>query len=194
MREGAIAAALTALMILLFLGSWRSTLVVMISIPARDPLFSRRALFPRRDAQHHDARRPCAGGRHSGRRFHCHHRKHAPAADRRRQCRFRRPRCMARPALPCRRWSRRSPSLRVHFRRLPSRTGQISVHAARFCRGVCHARLLRIVADADAGHHRPCFSRESTTDPAPRLPGYLRGSMAASSEVSNVCGKPMSAF
>jgi multidrug efflux pump subunit AcrB len=32
-REGAIAAALTALMILLFLGSWRSTLVVMMSIP-----------------------------------------------------------------------------------------------------------------------------------------------------------------
>ena len=33
LREAAIAAALTALMILLFLGSWRSTLVVMISIP-----------------------------------------------------------------------------------------------------------------------------------------------------------------
>jgi multidrug efflux pump subunit AcrB len=32
-REGLIAASLTALMILLFLGSWRSTLVVMISIP-----------------------------------------------------------------------------------------------------------------------------------------------------------------
>jgi multidrug efflux pump subunit AcrB len=32
-REGAIAAGLTALMILLFLGSWRSTLIVMISIP-----------------------------------------------------------------------------------------------------------------------------------------------------------------
>jgi multidrug efflux pump subunit AcrB len=32
-REGLIAAALTALMILLFLGSWRSTLIVMISIP-----------------------------------------------------------------------------------------------------------------------------------------------------------------
>src|SRR6478735_2971173 len=32
-REGAIAAALTALMILLFLGSWRSTILVMISIP-----------------------------------------------------------------------------------------------------------------------------------------------------------------
>ena len=33
LREGAIAAGLTALMILAFLGSWRSTLVVMISIP-----------------------------------------------------------------------------------------------------------------------------------------------------------------
>jgi multidrug efflux pump subunit AcrB len=33
LREGAIAAALTALMILMFLGSWRSTVVVMISIP-----------------------------------------------------------------------------------------------------------------------------------------------------------------
>src|SRR6476660_6786716 len=32
-REGAIAAGLTALLILLFLGSWRSTFVVMISIP-----------------------------------------------------------------------------------------------------------------------------------------------------------------
>jgi multidrug efflux pump subunit AcrB len=33
LREGLIAGALTALMILVFLGSWRSTLVVMISIP-----------------------------------------------------------------------------------------------------------------------------------------------------------------
>src|ERR1700729_1661280 len=33
LREGAIAACLTALMIVLFLGSWRSTLVVMVSIP-----------------------------------------------------------------------------------------------------------------------------------------------------------------
>jgi multidrug efflux pump subunit AcrB len=33
LREGAIAAGLTALMILVFLGSWRSTLVVMVAIP-----------------------------------------------------------------------------------------------------------------------------------------------------------------
>src|SRR5215813_6711170 len=32
-REGTIAACLTALMILVFLGSWRSTLIVMVSIP-----------------------------------------------------------------------------------------------------------------------------------------------------------------
>src|SRR5204862_717048 len=32
-REGAIAAALTSLMILLFLGSWRSTAIIAISIP-----------------------------------------------------------------------------------------------------------------------------------------------------------------
>ncbi len=33
MREGVIAAALTSLMILLFLGSWRSTVIIAISIP-----------------------------------------------------------------------------------------------------------------------------------------------------------------
>src|ERR1700761_5552827 len=33
LREGAIAAGLTGLMILLFLGSWRSTVIVLISIP-----------------------------------------------------------------------------------------------------------------------------------------------------------------
>lgn len=33
LREGAIAAALTGLMILLFIGSWRSTIIVAISIP-----------------------------------------------------------------------------------------------------------------------------------------------------------------
>src|SRR5206468_4975562 len=32
-REGLIAACLTALMILVFLGSWRSTLIIAVSIP-----------------------------------------------------------------------------------------------------------------------------------------------------------------
>ena len=33
LREGVIAAALTAVMILLFLGSWRSTFIIALSIP-----------------------------------------------------------------------------------------------------------------------------------------------------------------
>jgi multidrug efflux pump subunit AcrB len=33
LREGIVAAALTALMILLFIGSWRSTVIIAISIP-----------------------------------------------------------------------------------------------------------------------------------------------------------------
>ena len=36
-REAVIAACLTALMILLFLGSWRSTLIIAVSIPLVDP-------------------------------------------------------------------------------------------------------------------------------------------------------------
>ena len=36
---------------------------------AGDPVVARRAVFPRRHAQHHDARRPGACGRHPGRRL-----------------------------------------------------------------------------------------------------------------------------
>jgi multidrug efflux pump subunit AcrB len=50
LREGAIAAGLTALMILLFLGSWRSTLVADDLNPARCPVVSDSSLFPRRYA------------------------------------------------------------------------------------------------------------------------------------------------
>ena len=82
LREGAIAAALTAAMILLFLGSWRSTLVVMISIPLAI-LSSLVALyFLGETHQHPDAGRPRARGRHPGRRFHGHHREHASPAHR----------------------------------------------------------------------------------------------------------------
>ena len=37
--------------------------------PAGDPVVAHRAVFSRRDAEHDDARRPCAGGRHTGRRL-----------------------------------------------------------------------------------------------------------------------------
>ena len=109
-REGAIAAALTALMILLFLGSWRSTLIVLISIPLAILVFARGALFPRTHAQHHDARRPCARHRHPGRRFHGHHREHPSAAQRGEDAAGAGDAATARPASPCQRSSRRSPS------------------------------------------------------------------------------------
>ena len=68
LREGAIAAGLTALMIILFLGSWRSTLHRHGLHTPVDPLVARRPLFPRRDDQYDDARRPGAGDRHPRRR------------------------------------------------------------------------------------------------------------------------------
>ena len=110
LREGAIAAGLTALMILLFLGSWRSTLVVMISIPLAILVVARRAVLPRRDAQHHDARRAGARGRHPGRRFDGDDREHPSAAHRGGNAAAPMRRCTAPPRSRCRPWFRRSRS------------------------------------------------------------------------------------
>ena len=64
-REAAIAACLTAVMILVFLGSWRSTLIIAVSIPL-DPLFDHHHERSRANPQHHDPRRPCTRGGNSG--------------------------------------------------------------------------------------------------------------------------------
>ena len=66
-REALIAACLTAIMILLFLGSIRSTLIIAVSIPL-SILCSLIMLRLRagRDHQHHDAGRTGPGGRHPG--------------------------------------------------------------------------------------------------------------------------------
>ena len=74
LREAVIAACLTAAMILLFLGSWRSTLVVAVSIPDSDLTARNERL--RRDHQHHDPGRPGAGRRHPRRRRHRRNRKY----------------------------------------------------------------------------------------------------------------------
>ena len=66
-REGVIAAALTSLMILLFLGSWRSTLIVTTSIPLSILGAIARAFGDRRDAQHHDPGGARARGGHTRR-------------------------------------------------------------------------------------------------------------------------------
>ena len=65
-REGIIAACLTALMILLFLGDWKSTMIIAISIPL-SVLSSFSAQRAGRDDQHHDAGRAGPGRRYSGR-------------------------------------------------------------------------------------------------------------------------------
>ena len=65
LREGIIAALLTALMILLFLGSWRSTLIVSRFDPAQRPRFDHLLMGGRANAECDDARRPRAGGWHS---------------------------------------------------------------------------------------------------------------------------------
>ena len=67
LTEGTIAATLTALMILLFLGSWRSTIIVAISIPLAIccSLILLSALG--KNDQHHDPGRPGPRGGHPGR-------------------------------------------------------------------------------------------------------------------------------
>ena len=61
------AALLTGLVVLLFLGSARSTLIVATSIPLVDLVLDPGARLVRSDDQCHDAGRAGAGGRHSGR-------------------------------------------------------------------------------------------------------------------------------
>ena len=55
LREGLIAACLTGLMILIFLGSWRSTVIIAVSIPLSILSFDHRHERAGRDHQHHDA-------------------------------------------------------------------------------------------------------------------------------------------
>ena len=65
--EALIAAGLTAVMVLLFLGNWRSTLIIALTIPLSILASILVAADARRDAQPDDARRPRALGRHPGR-------------------------------------------------------------------------------------------------------------------------------
>ena len=155
LREGAIAAALTALMILLFLGSWRSTLVVMISIPL-SILSSLVALYFLGET----INTLTLGGLalavgilvddstvtiENTHRLLTEEHHAAAAGDAAWRGRHRHPD----PRLDARH------QLRVHVGRLPRRPGEVPLHAAGPGRRVRDARLLRPVADPDADHHRP---------------------------------------
>ena len=83
LREGAIAAGLTALMILLFLGILALDRGCDGVDPPIDPDLDRGAVGAGRDNQHDDLGRPGAGGRHLGRRFDGDDREHpSPARGR----------------------------------------------------------------------------------------------------------------
>ena len=83
-REAVIAAALTGLMILLFLGNWRSTSDHQHLDSACHPCLADGAFRARRDDQCHDARWTGTRRRHPGRRCDGDDRKHQPASRRRR--------------------------------------------------------------------------------------------------------------
>jgi len=82
-REAVIAAVLTGVMILLFIGSWRSSLIIAISIPFVDPEFDSGAQFSTRDNQHNDPGRVGVSSWDSGDDAHGYDRKHQPYPRRR---------------------------------------------------------------------------------------------------------------
>ena len=155
LREGAIAAGLTALMILLFLGSWRSTVVVMISIPLAILTSLVVLYFLGETLNTMTLGGLGARSRHPGRRFDGDHREYPSAAHGRENAaaggdasRGRR-NCRADIGIDAR------DQLRVHVGGLSRWPGQIPVHAARARGGLCHAGVLWPVADADPDHDRP---------------------------------------
>jgi Cu/Ag efflux pump CusA len=165
LREGAIAAGLTALVILIFLGSWRSTLVVMISIPLAS-LFSLIVLYLLGETLN----TMTLGGRalavgilvddstvtiENTHRLLTEERMQLAQATLSRSC-----------------WNSRSYAgvharhqLRIHIGSVPRRTRHISVYAAGARDGVRNARFLWPVADIDPDHDRPAAERRA----APRI-------------------------
>ena len=64
--EGLLGAALTGLMVLIFLRDWRSALIVILNIPFALLAAVVLLWIDRPDHQHHDPGRPGAGGRRAG--------------------------------------------------------------------------------------------------------------------------------
>ena len=154
LREGAIAAGLTALMILIFLGSWRSTLVVMVSIPL-SILTSVTVLA----ALGQTINTMTLGGLALAvgilvDDFDRHDREHASLVGGRQAVR----------QVGSRRRGRHRSSdldldvgdlLRLRLGLLPPGRRALSLYATGDGRGLCNARLLRSLAHADADHDRP---------------------------------------
>ena len=74
--SGAMAAGLTALVIILFLGNVRLSLIILAAIPLSIITAVLFIKFTGTDAQYHDIGRLCFGNRHFGRQWYCRHREH----------------------------------------------------------------------------------------------------------------------
>ena len=155
---------------------------------AFDPGFAGRAVFPRRDPEHDDARRAGAGGRYSGGRFDRHDREHPSPAHRGRDA----------AAAGHAAWRRRhcdpdagvdaGDQLRLHLGGIPRRTGKISVHPAGACGGVRDAGVLRLFANPDADRHRlAAQGRKSRPGRQRRRAACSPVSMPLSSAASRRC-------
>ena len=147
-RETLIAACLTAFMILTFLGSWRSTLIIATSIPLA--ILTSIIVFSAIGAnhQHHDARWARSGGRHPGGRRHRRGREHqSQSRGRAREGHGR--------SCPRQRVANRDTCLRLHALDLHCvcsdvlavRRGAIPVCAARRSSGLRHVGLVFPFAD-----------------------------------------------
>ena len=193
LREGAIAAGLTAMMILLFLGSWRSTVVVMISIPLAI-LTSLVVLYFLGETLNTmtlgglalavgilvddstvtienthrlltEEANAVAGGDASRGGWNC---RADIGIDARNQ-------------------------LRVHVGGLSRGPGQIPVHAARARGGVRHAGVLWPVEDADPDHHRSAAQERAARRRGRRLRGsFFARFTAVLSAASSGCAAAMS--
>ena len=196
LREGAIAAALTALMIILFLGSWRSTLVVIISIPL-SILASLVVLY----FLGHTINTMTLGGlalavgilvddstvtiENTHRLLTEEHKaaalRHAARSGRDRGADAR---------------LDAGHQLRVRLGAVPARPGEVPVHAARPRRRLRDARLVCAVANAHPDHHRPAAQgREPRPEPDTRvfrtpacpLRARLRGAAHTATPTSSPC-------
>ena len=173
LREGAIAAGLTAMMILLFLGSWRSTVVVMISIPLAI-LTSLVLLYFLGETLN----TMTLGGLalavgilvddstvtiENTHRLLTEDQMPLPEATLHGAAGIAVPTLVSTLAISCVFTS-------VVFLDGP---GKIPVHAARARGGVCHAGVLWLVADADPDHHRPAAQERAPWRRGRRLRGSV---------------------
>ncbi len=181
--EGAIAAALTSLMILLFLGSWRSTVIIATSIPLA-VLAALMGLWATGQTLNiMTLGRAGAGGRHPGGRRHRDHREHqlAPGTGQGRLRIHHGRRAPDHPAGLC--------QLAVHLRRL-----RADVRAAGHCGlpvrahgaggGIRHDRLLHPVAHP--GADPVALSAQAARPSWRKAITYWRGCSAASSAASTM--------